>query len=485
MRDNMWVAAFPFVCAFKLAAWLWRCAAWLHSRYKSWQRELPFGDARWATLRDLRKSGNLTGTGFVVGRLKGRIVRTRSEYSCLMFGRPGSGKSLTLGATLNGAGGETLVVYDPPGALLERFQDQLAKKGYEIDKIDLDRPLDGVAYDVCAILDGAKPYELEARLKQLADLATSDLHDGGKNSEHFADTARILVQGVLGWLHANERPRANLYEAASILLSASAAKRSAIFRQIAASGSDLAMMAVNMWEAAEAAKGGEASGFRSSVTRALEPWITRTYRDLTTSNAERQTFKWERVFDSATPRAVFVTGGVLRASEVKSFVRVFFGQAAGLVASRFASGELTRPTRLMIDEGVVLGRCEPVLRAVEEMRKAGVTVFIGYQSLSQLRDIWGQKAPILLDCCDIVLSGGSKSPKDYLDFSQLIGSRTVTTKSKGAQGTSEGETGRHLWAIEDSFRLDATSSLGLLGNQAVLLAKPYKTTEIEVGYFGA
>jgi type IV secretory pathway TraG/TraD family ATPase VirD4 len=44
----------------------------------------------------------------------------------------------------------------------------------------------------------------------------------------------------------------------------------------------------------------------------------------------------------------------------------------------------------MIDEGIVLGRCEPVLTAVEEMRKAGVTVFIGYQSFTQMADILGK-----------------------------------------------------------------------------------------------
>lgn len=484
MREAAWIAAFPFICGFKLAASLWQVVAWLVERHKAWKRAPPFGNARWATVRELRKTGNLTGSGFVVGRLNGRVVRTRSEYSCLMFGRPGAGKSLTMGATLHGAICETLVVYDPPGTLLERFQESLREKGYEVDKIDLDRPLDGVAYDVCAILDVAEPYELESRLKQLADLATADLHDNGKNSEHFADTARILVQGMLGWLHANDRPKANLYEVAAILLSSSANKRGTIFRQIAQSGADLALMAVNMWEAAEAAKGGEASGFRSSVTRALEPWITRTYRDLTIAEEGRQSFQWAHIFDSASPRAVFLTGGVLRAGEVKPFVRIFFGQAASLLASRFRNGEFTRPTRLMIDEGVVLGRCEPVLRAVEEMRKANVTVFIGYQSLSQLRDIWGRRAQTLLDCCDVIVSGGSKSPKDYLDFSQLIGSRTVKTNSKGAQGASEAEVGRHLWAIEDGFKLEGASSLTLLGNHAVVLSKPYKITKNHVDYVG-
>lgn len=481
MREAAWIAAFPFVCGFKVASWLWFAARWSWKRFKGWGRKPPFGDARWATTKDLNKAGNLTGTGFVVGRLDRKLVRTRSEYSCLMFGRPGSGKSLTMGATIHAARGETLVVYDPPGALLERFRGSLAAKGYTVQKIDLNAPLDGVPYDVCAPLDAAKPYDFEARLKQLADLATADLHDGGKNSEHFADTARILVQGVLGWLHQNERAKSSLYDVATILLSASAAKRAAIFRQISQSGSDAALMAVNMWEAAEAAKGGEASGFRSCVTRALEPWVTRAYRDLTVGEG-REAFSWNTVFDSPAPQAVFLTGGVLRASEVKAFVRVFFGQAASTLASRFAEGQIIRPTKLMIDEGVVLGRCEPVLRAVEEMRKVEVTVFIGYQSLAQLRQIWEQRAGTLLDCCDVILSGGSKTPNDYQDFSQLIGSRTVKTISKGSNGVSESETGRHLWAIEDSFKLDETQSLALLGSNAVLLKKPYSVFARGISY---
>ncbi|MFX8527748.1 hypothetical protein ABTM08_20115, partial [Acinetobacter baumannii] len=77
---------------------------------------------------------------------------------------------------------------------------------------------------------------------------------------HFAETARILIQGILSWLHQNERYSATLYTVAQILLASSSAKRASIFKRIAKGGGDRSLMAINMWEAAEAAQGGEASG---------------------------------------------------------------------------------------------------------------------------------------------------------------------------------------------------------------------------------
>lgn len=472
MREAAWIAFAPFIFAYKAAALLVAGAKWAVDLIKQLRRAGTFGDAHWATTRELRRAGNLSGNGYVVGKLNGCLVRTHSDYSCLMFGRPGSGKSLTMGATLHAASGETFIVFDPPGDLRMRFGEHLRGRDYLVQEINLDRPKDGLRYDVCLPLDGASAYERESRVNLLAELATADLHDGGRNSEHFAETSRIMIEKVLGWLHANQRSKASLDGVAEVLLATSDVERTRIFKDIVATGDSSARAAVNMWETAKSANGGEASGFRSSVTRALEPWMKQSIRDLT--GGERAAFEWDAILASPRPVALFLTGGVGRAKEIKSFVRVFFGQGAAAVASLYAkAGRLPRNTRFMIDEGIVLGRCEPVLSAVEEMRKAGVSVFIGYQSFGQLTDIWGKKAQNLRDSCDLIVCGGGKSVKEYAELSELIGTRTVMSQTLNDDRRSQSETSRPLIAVEEIFNLSVDEHLCFLGTQTLKARKAY------------
>lgn len=109
-------------------------------------------------------------------------------------------------------------------------------------------------------------------------------------------------------------------------------------------------------------------------------------------------------------------------------------------------------------------------------RQANVTVFIGYQSLAQLRDIWGKKAQTMLDCCDVILSGGSKSAKDYQEFGQLAGTRTVKVKPGG------NEVSRPLWAAEDGFGTADDTFVALLGSRPARLSKAYSLRGAGLAY---
>jgi type IV secretory pathway TraG/TraD family ATPase VirD4 len=476
MREILQAVTFPFWLTWKAGKATIDAAMWGRKRLKAMQREKPYGDRKLADRKALTKAGNLEPGGFVVGKVDGRLVFARYEYGCLMFGRPGSGKSLTMAATLNQAGGEHFVVYDPPGALCRRFEADLAAKGYRVIKIALDRPGDGLLYDVCAGLEHAGPDGLDGDLNLLAGLVTASLHDGGPSSEHFAVTSRIFVKGLLGYLYRHEPEKATMYGLARLLLLASESERKRAFDAIRGTGDDSALMAVNMWEEAAASKSGESSGFRSSLTKALEIWTWPRFRKLTEWEGEvDRRFSWDEVFDAAEPQAVFLTGGVLEKENVDSFVRVFFGQGAASLARRFkATGErLARGAKFMIDEGAVLGRCEPIMKAVEEMRKVGVTAFIGYQSMSQVRDIWGKRAGVLLDSCDLVLAGGSKDSEFMDKFCKLAGLTTVTTQSRGGNGTSESEHSKQLMTVGDLFRLNDDEVATMLGSKPAIIKKAF------------
>lgn len=84
------------ILPFRAAGWCWDAGQWAHKKWKLWRRPPAFGDARFATCRELTGGG-----GFPIGRMNRKLIRTHHESCVLMFGARGAGKSLTMGATLH------------------------------------------------------------------------------------------------------------------------------------------------------------------------------------------------------------------------------------------------------------------------------------------------------------------------------------------------------------------------------------------------
>jgi type IV secretory pathway TraG/TraD family ATPase VirD4 len=456
------VSAFPFWATLKVGKGVWAGAKWVKRKVESFRRKPAYGDSRFAKAKELHTAGG----GFVLGRLDKRTVYTAPEHGCIFFGRAGSGKSSILAASLREAKGEHFVVSDPPSDLYNRFCGELEAKGYRVIRIDLDRP--GMAYDVCAVLESSGTLSFDRDLNALAGLVTGDIGSEREN-KHFVDMARVFVKGILGWLFHNQRHKAHPAGVAELLLSASEEEQEAVFAHIMRSGDRSAAMAVRAWTSAS---GPETGSFRSTLTRALEPWTWENVRQLTEWDGDVDNrLVWQEVFLSAGPCAVFLTGGMEQGRDVTSVTRTFFGQCAGVLGRLYGStGRLPRPVRLMVDEGAGVGRCEPIMEAVVKLRKVGVTVFLCYQSHGQLEVIWGKHGAItLMDNTDLLIAGGSKDFHHYEAISKLAGRRTLKTLQKHAGGESVSEAGGYLITPDEIYGLASYSYLALTGNRAAVL----------------
>lgn len=468
LRSCWEVIAFPF----RLAGWSWEAARWAHTKWKLWKRQPAFGDARLATLRDLKG-----GEGFLVGRLNGKLIRTHQEACVLMFGARGAGKSLTMGATLHHADGNNLIIQDPPKVLWTRFKDALEAKGYAVVKIDLDDPPSGLGYTPANYLEDSTPLTWDRDLKDIANLIVADIETHGKSGRHFRDMGALFIKGVLGWLYQHDKPKATPYGVAELLLIKTDTQRDAAFKSMLKIGDDSLRLAANAWASVGDNEGGS---FRSTLTNALEPWIWRAYRAMTDRD---DVLKWEDVLTGDKPCAVFLCGGVLGGETSKHFVRMFFGQAAGSLARLYGkAGPLPRKTHILIDEGSVVGTCKPLVEVVVEMRKAGVTTFLCYQSPSQLYQFMGKDdGATMLSNSDVLMCGGLKAPKDYELVSKLTGSRTVNPLTKGREA-SFGESPRYILAPEDVFKLPPDKLAAVLGNQTAVLDRAYQIRHGTVRY---
>ncbi|MGE0278655.1 MAG: type IV secretory system conjugative DNA transfer family protein [Nitrospiraceae bacterium] len=441
---------------------------WLHGRL----RRPAYGAASWASQSQL----NRVPTGFALGKLGGWRLQPRPVFadpeSCIiMVGQRGAGKSLTMGASLHHASGDTLLVFDPPGQLLATHADALRERGYRLVHIDLDNPLAGVPFDPMVLLEGSTRYTFERDVDTLARLVIGEVEGSGDSAaQHFAEMGVNLIAGVIAHLWSHAREQCTMAEVARILSVGGPARRRKAFERMAAEASNsVTRAAVNAFEEAGDRERGS---FATTLMRKLKPWTQAVALDL----CKREVgWTFDELFTLAEPVAVFLTGGVGAREATSPLTRMIVGQAAATLSRLYNETRtpLARPVKLLLDEADNLGACAPLINIVTELRKQRVTAFLCVQSLEQLKRNYRGQYQTLLQNADLIVCGGMKSPKEYLEISQLIGTRTVNPITKGPSSVSVGEAPRALMGIDDLFAMPKTEHVAVLNGMAVKLLKPY------------
>ena len=152
------LVAFKVLIGVLPGIWLWMCGfEWMQLTlhfFGARSKASVHGDAAWATLRQLKRAGNLDMRGFYVARVKGVPVATHRERSLLMMAPPGEGKSQTILAGLHAIRlipqneKPTLIISDSANELYRKGAPDLAAQGYDVFNVDLVRPEQGGKYDV-------------------------------------------------------------------------------------------------------------------------------------------------------------------------------------------------------------------------------------------------------------------------------------------------------------------------------------------------
>lgn len=169
-----------------------------------------------------------------------------------MVGQRGAGKSLTMGATLQVATNQSLVVFDPPGQLMAAHAEQLGRRGYRIVQIDLDNPLSGAQFDPTALLESSTRYTFERDVDTLARLVVGEVEGNEESAgQHFAEMSVSLIAGTIAYLWNHDRENCTLAEVANILSVGGAGRRRVMFERMATEATNSATRAaVNAFEEA-------------------------------------------------------------------------------------------------------------------------------------------------------------------------------------------------------------------------------------------
>lgn len=446
--------------------WGWR--KW----FRKAGRQHPHGDADWADWKELRQAGMLKPGGFAVGTVKKRFgkatVYTHRERSLIMYGPPGSGKSLAAAASLCKADGWDTIVYDPASSILPVVRASLEARGYEIRVLDLNDPAAGQKYNPLTYLFESGPVGFDTDVRSLATLI-SPVDDTTEISAHFTGIVMKLVAAFITHTAADQK---NWKLAAIARNMGEEAIRDRILKEMKQSPEDFVRLAAS---AVSGAGDKEKGSFYTTAFNRMELWVNARIKALVD---DPEHWSFDDMFDSKKPVALFINGGLSAREMTGAYARVVLGNAINTVRRRKDQNIRNKKAlKLFVDEAANIGRCTALLDAQRELRKAGTRVCLFYIDRTDMRNAYGKDAGMLEGSCDVVVPGGIRDKSLLQDVCELIGNRTEITEgqSVNAHGSSESRSqfGRKLISVDELMRLPGDEVICLLGNMTARLKKPW------------
>lgn len=143
-------------------------------------------------------------------------------------------------------------------------------------------------------------------------------------------------------------------------------------------------------------------------------------------------------------------------------------------------GSLTTPVDIYMDEWYQLGEIPRFLEILAYIRGLNGGIFMGLQSIGQLKGRYKDNWETAFDCCDHVLFLGSKSNETCKYISELIGKQTLykyttgkTTSKQNSSSKNWDVYGRELATIDELTRMKKGTAILLSGEYYPLYSKLY------------
>lgn len=393
--------------------WTWRAGKFVARRLKG--RKKVHGNASFATPKQLAK---LKG-GFQIG--KG--VTCGHETSLIFFGQRGGGKSQSMAASIRKEKSAHLLVVDPAGELHARNADVLRAAGYKVHHIDLEEGKGRL--NPLSLLNSCGPNTINRYAELLVELLVQKGVVGG-NSQHFIDGALMVILSSI--MMEKDEPEACIGDIVERLATMNMGQMKDYATQLNKHSDSVVKRGGALL--LNAGEKGEKGGFSTTIMRLTKPWLDNSIRAITSEDG----IDWGKVFTSANPQAVFVTAGVGNSGVSGPFMRMIVGIAIATVQQIYNRTHKPIPGgfRVYVDEAALIGDCQPVVTAVTELRKAGVNVWLNYQSIGQVNDSF-PNARTLLTNCGWLLVGGMTDDKLYREVALVLTS-TLTLSGTLAPG---------------------------------------------------
>ena len=146
---------------------------------------------------------------------------------------------------------------------------------------------------------------------------------------------------------------------------------------------------------------------------------------------------------------------------------------------KFNDVTLPEPVRFMLDEFKNIGKIPGFEQYLATIRKYKISVFIVYQSLSQLKAMYEKNWGEIIDNCDTTIYLGGQGTETAEEISKLLGNMTITTKgtnvSDGTKGDSKSYNSqeRALATTAELIRMEEDDCVVLIRGEKPFNEKKY------------
>jgi type IV secretion system protein VirD4 len=417
--------------------------------------------------------------GVVLGTANGHILRYAGEGAVILEARAGGGKGVRhVVPTLLTPADESRVILDPKAELLAitgRYRRDLGQTVRAVDPEQITDCADDARINLLTAVIPSTGETIAARAGWIVQLLMAP-SEKVESSSFWDDSARGLLNSLLVWVACAPddllKVDRSLMGVRALLEMGQNKLRDEIRDNILANTGSVDPNAAIVINSLSQFPDMADETFSSLPTNALNSltWLNVPgWRRALCAEGAVSDNLWDLTDLRRPGLDIYIC---VRATMLKSYpdpARLLIGC---IVNSLLDAGKLKSKVRLVIDEMRQLGRCEPLVQAVEIGRTVCRPLIV-FQGRSQAEKIYGEEGADLLwgaAACHIYLTASDTGSAKRI--SELTGTKTVFERSisGGRDGNSLKESGRPVMTEGEVLRLASDRSIAIVpGTAAAVL----------------
>ena len=465
-------------CAVAIIGSLWRA--------RQNRNVTTYGSSRWATTREIRKTGLFQPSGVFLGQLSDRYLRHDGPEHVMAFAPTRSGKGVGLVVPTLLSWTQSVVIHDIKGENWQLTAGWRSRFSYCL----LFNPTDPKSARYNPLLEVRKGLDEVRDVQNIADILV-DPEGALERRNHWEKTSHSLLVGViLHVLYAEEEK--TLARVASFLSDPRRSFEHTLRAMMATNhlGTPKAPVVHPVVASASREVLNKSENERSGVLSTAMSFLG-LYRDPTVAKTTAACdWRIADLVDAARPVSLYLVIPPSDISRTKPLVRLVLNQIGRRLTERL-EGDPSKSRKhkllMMLDEFPALGRLDFFETALAFMAGYGIRAYLIAQSLNQISKAYGENNAIL-DNCHVRIAFSSNDERTAKRISDALGTATELRAQRNYAGhrlspwlghvmVSRQETARPLLTPGEVMQLPPDDELILVSSLAPIRAKKLRYYE--------
>jgi type IV secretion system protein VirD4 len=463
---KLWITSLlPYTILLTLG-WIFRAPIMDWRPFK--KPESIHGDAKWATLKDVKKMGLRAKTGVLLGMYNKKMIIADGYQHILLFAPTGSGKGVGFVIPNLLFWQDSVIVHD---IKLENYEltSGWRKKNLK-QKVFLWNPADPDGVSHCYNpMDwiSKKPGQMVDDVQKICNFLLPE-------QEFWQNEARALLTGIMLYLVAAEDKPATLGEVVRTLRNDDVVYNLAVV--LDTMGKKIHPVSYMNIASYLQKPDKERGSVTSTANSSLELWANPLI-DTTTATSDFNLHEFKII-----PHTAYIGLTPDNISRLKPLMNMFYQQAAAFFTAKMPQPHEKFGVLMLMDEFPTLGKMEQFLAGIAYFRGYRVRLFLIIQDTEQLKGIYeesGMNSFLSNSTYRITFAANNMETANLI--SQLLGNKTATQISynkpkyldlnPGARSLHISETQRALLLPQEVIQLPRDEQIILIESQPPIKSK--------------